>query len=48
MLAFVLGTLVGGFVAFVVMAIVSINKTDDETTAPQPHNTQTGGDINAQ
>lgn len=43
MYAFVLGALFGGFVTFVVMAIVSVNKTSDEITTPQSHHTETGG-----
>lgn len=42
MLQFILGTLFGGFVTFVIIAIVSINKTDDEKNIPQPRSTETG------
>ena len=36
MLEFILGTLFGGFITFVVIAIISINKTDEEPMQPKP------------
>lgn len=37
MLQFILGVIFGGFVTFVVVAIISINKTDDEYMQPKPN-----------
>jgi len=42
MLQFILGTLFGVFVTFIVVAIVSINKTDDENNILQLHNGEIG------
>lgn len=42
MLPFILGTLFGGFVTFIIIAIISINKTDDEMNIPQPRSEETG------
>ena len=36
MLNFILGAVFGGFVTFVVVAIISINKTDEERMYPKP------------
>ena len=44
MLNFILGTLFGGFVTFIVLAVVSINKTDDEQNIPQPRPLNNEGD----
>ncbi len=35
MLQFILGTIFGGFVAFVIIVIICINKTDDKNCIPQ-------------
>lgn len=42
MLQFVLGAIFGGFIAFVVIAIVSINKADEEHMQPTPTSKETG------
>ena len=42
MLQFILGTLFGGFVTFIVVAVVSINKTNDEKNIPHPREEEIG------
>lgn len=42
MLQFILGMLFGGFIAFIVIGITSINKIDDEGSIPQPPDAEEG------
>ena len=46
MLQFILGVIFGGFVTFLVVAIISINKTDEEYMQPKlnPTNKELGED----